>query len=81
MYIKTYQRSKDRNAFNGLGYFDGFVVVSLSDPDGEGLVTVPIIAPELKIDSTKVEDLQLCYAIKVPDGMLRFRTFTLGSML
>lgn len=38
------------------------------DPDGDGPISVPIIAPELKIDSNKVEDLQLCYSIKVPDG-------------
>jgi len=36
--------------------------------ESDGPMTIPIIAPELKINSNEVEDLQLCYAIKVPEG-------------
>ena len=36
--------------------------------ESDGPMSIPIIAPELKINSNKVEDLQLCYSIQVPTG-------------
>jgi hypothetical protein len=30
--------------------------------------TIPVIAPQLRIPSSKVEDLQLCYAVQIPNG-------------
>ncbi len=29
---------------------------------------IPVIAPQLRVDPSRVEDLQLCYAVQVPDG-------------
>ena len=29
---------------------------------------IPVIAPQLRIPSSKVEDLQLCYSVQVPSG-------------
>jgi hypothetical protein len=29
---------------------------------------IPVIAPQLRVASDKVEDIQLCYAVKLPDG-------------
>ena len=32
---------------------------------------IPVIAPQLRVDPSRVEDLQLCYAVPVPDGESR----------
>jgi len=32
---------------------------------------IPVIAPQLRVDSEKVEDIQLCYPVKLPDGILK----------
>ena len=29
---------------------------------------IPVIAPQLRIPSSKVEDLQLCYSVQIPNG-------------
>jgi len=32
---------------------------------------IPVIAPQLRVDPSRVEDLQLCYAVKISDGQFR----------
>jgi len=32
---------------------------------------IPVIAPQLRVASEKVEDIQLCYPVKLPDGILK----------